>query len=254
MFLITGCRGNLKPARTPERTLPSVELETSEAAVSDPTIAPFFVPPKDTPTVQPTLTLPPTQTPLTVIKRQESKTISVPIYSDGLNPDWEIVQNTEVSVSETGRPNTYEGRSALQVTPMQDFGQFSIRLKPDAKNFYLRSQVLALIFWVSGGPNYIATSDLAVSVVGSNRYRYWVADDNSVPTDGLNPPFSETRLYFLGINNAIPPTTWVDIIIWLDDLIYDPDYRYVTSFYIKNDEGFESTYYVDEISLLLIDN
>ena len=67
-----------------------------------------------------------------------------------------------------------------------------------------------------------------------------------------NPTFSETRLYFLGINRDIPPETWVNVEVWLDDLQYDPIYEYVTGFYIKNDEGFGQTFYVDAVRIIML--
>ena len=246
-----------RPSSTSTSSLQEKQLggtQTAEVTASVPTIAPFFVPPQRTPTTAnlPSATPLPTETPIKP-KTRDANTKSVLIYSNEINPDWEIVQNTEVLVSETGRPNTYEGRSALQVTPLQDFGQLIFRVKPDAQNTYLRSQVLALMVWISGGPNYIDTDDLAITVLGSNRYPYWTADDRSV-YDGPDSPFSETRLYYLGLSNAIPPNTWAEAINWLDDRQFDPNYRFVTGFYIKNDEGFESTYFIDEISLLMIDD
>ena len=63
--------------------------------------------------------------------------------------------------------------------------------------------------------------------------------------------FSETRLYFLDIKHTIPPDTWVEVVVWLDQLIYDPPYKYVTGVYIKNDQGFFNTFYVDHVSLLV---
>ncbi len=253
LMLITGCQGNSQPSLAPEKTTLAAVSETPEAAINAPTLAPFFVSQENTPTPQPTSPPLPTQAPPIEENIPETKTTSISIYSNGLNPDWEIVQNTEVLVTETGRPNTYEGRLALQVTPLQDFGQFFIRLKPEAKHFYPRSKVLALVLWVSGGPNYIDTDDLAVTVIGSNDFRYWVADDRSV-FDGPDSPFSETRLYYLGLSDAIPPNSWAEVVNWLNDREFDPEYRYVTGFYIKNDEGFEVPYYIDEISLMVIDD
>jgi hypothetical protein len=92
-------------------------------------------------------------------------------------------------------------------------------------------------------------------VLGSNSYTYWLANDTSVPTDTTvtveAPLFSETRLYDLHINRAIPPGTWVQVVVWLDDLIYDPEYTYVTGMYIKNNKGFLNTFYIDQVNLLM---
>ena len=53
------------------------------------------------------------------------------------------------------------------------------------------------------------------------------------------------------IKRAIPPNNWVEVVVWLDDRIYDPDYTNVTGMYIKNDQGFLDTFYIDDIKLLV---
>jgi len=147
------------------------------------------------------------------------------------------------------------GKKAIMVTPTADFGQFFLTVRKDALKIYPRDRILGVSFWLNGGANSIATSDLAVTVTGSNQYAYWVADDTSVKVDSPVTPeaplFSETRLYFLHINHTIPPNTWVEVILWLDDQIYDPDYANVTGMYIKNDKGFLNPYYIDDIQLLV---
>ncbi len=141
------------------------------------------------------------------------------------------------------------------MTPTDDFGQFFLTVSKDAKKIYPRDRILGISFWLNGGANSIATSDLAVAVTGSNRYAYWVEDDTSVkvdtPVTAEAPLFPETRLYYLHINHSIPPNTWVEIILWLDDQVYDPDYKNITGIYIKNDKGFLQPYYIDDIQLLV---
>ena len=141
------------------------------------------------------------------------------------------------------------------VTPTDDFGLFFLTVRKEALKIYPRDRILGISFWLNGGAGSIATSDLAVTVTGSNKYTYWVADDTSVkvdtPVTADTPLFSETRLYFLHINHSIPPNTWVEVILWLDDRIYDPDYDNITGVYIKNDKGFLHPYYIDDIQLLV---
>jgi hypothetical protein len=249
VLLLASCQPGADPASGPENGSHQDSVKTVEV----PTIAPIFIGQKSTAVVEPSPTPLPSATPLIEVRQRDTNTREISIYSNGLSSDWEIVQNTEVEVTQTGRPNTYEGRSALQVTPLQDFGQLIFRVKPGAKNIYLRSQVLALIFWINASPNYIDTDDIVVTVFGSNQNSYWVTDDRSA-WDGPDSPFSETRLYYLGLNNAVPPQAWGEVINWLDDRQFDPDYKYVTGFYIKNDESFASTYFIDEISLLMINS
>ncbi len=127
---------------------------------------------------------------------------------------------------------------------------------------YSRNEILGVSFWLSGGANAVDPGDLAITVVGSNAYPYWVAGDTSVqqaagiPDSAITdefPLFSETRLYFLDIKRTIPPDMWVEVVLWLDEREFDPDYRYITGIYIKNDDpAFLPTFYVDRMSLLLI--
>ena len=48
------------------------------------------------------------------------------------------------------------------------------------------------------------------------------------------------------------PTRGRTIFLWLDELEFEPDYEYVTGFYIKNNEGFLGTFYIDQVSLLVL--
>ena len=143
----------------------------------------------------------------------------------------------------------------MAVTPTKDKGSIFFTVSPTATDGYLRNRVSGVRFRLSGGPKPISNDALAVTVVGINRYPYWVANDRSLmisPTMTLESPlFSETRLYFWGINRTIPPNTWVEIDLWLDDLLYDPNYRYITGIYIKNDVGFLQTYYIAQMRLLV---
>ncbi|MCJ7701081.1 MAG: hypothetical protein MUO62_05825 [Anaerolineales bacterium] len=49
----------------------------------------------------------------------------------------------------------------------------------------------------------------------------------------------------------VPPYTWAEVIIWLEDLVYDPYYDYVVGFYLKNDESYLQTFYIDDVRLVL---
>jgi hypothetical protein len=88
-----------------------------------------------------------------------------------------------------------------------------------------------------------------VTIVGNDAQPFWTA-----PTDEDNASFSETRLYYLGVNRSIPPHTWVNIVVWLDKLLYDPSYTFVTGIVIKNDVAIRNTYYIDQISVLMTDS
>ena len=135
------------------------------------------------------------------------------------------------------------------MTPTRDYGNLAFTVKFGTKETYLREKTLGVRFWLYSGDATIGTQDLAVSVVGSNKYPYWVWNDSSVTNDN-DPVFSETRLQYLGFNDAIPPDTWVQVEVWLDELLFDPEYKYVTGIYIKNGEDFRDTIWIDQVELV----
>ena len=126
----------------------------------------------------------------------------------------------------------------------------SFGVREDSTEAFPNSQVISLSFWLASD-ELITLDDLSVTLFGSNDFPYWVAGDESVYIDG-EFPFSETRLYFLGLNHSIPAKTWVEVVVILRDLIYDPDYEYLTGFYLKNDAGYLNTIYLDDIRLMML--
>ena len=178
------------------------------------------------------------------------KTIS--IYSDQVNPNWEILKSDRTVVDPDNNQFIYAGSRSIKITPGEDFSPVFFVVRSDATENYPRERVLGIEFKLSPGKTTIEPTNLAVTVVGSNQYTYYVSGDQSV-TNKVDPIFPETRLYYLGINNMIPPDTWTDVSIWMDNLIYDPVYETVTGFYIKNDEGYRDTYYVDDVRLIILD-
>lgn len=187
--------------------------------------------------------------------REEDVLVERPVYSTVLDKNWTLEHSAGVTYLLGETAYTHGGTVAAAVTPTKDYGTFFFTVRPTSTTIYPRNRVLGLRFWLSGGSHPIYNDALAVTVVGSNKYPYWVANDNSVTINATvtpeSPLFSETRLYFLGINRTIPPHTWVEIDVWLDDLRYDPDYSYVTGMYIKNDAKFLQTYYIAQMRLLI---
>jgi hypothetical protein len=173
------------------------------------------------------------------------------VYDDEFDPDWRILDNAGVDYTNSTGSYVFQGEKSLAVTPRKDFGTLFFAVKPQNQTSFPRQRVLGLSFWINGGENSIQIGDLAVAIVGSNDLAYYLPDDHSAYVTS-DPPFSETRLYYLGFNRSIPPKTWVKVQVWLADLIYDPIYKYVTGFYIKNDKGFYQTYYVDDFSLTML--
>jgi hypothetical protein len=146
------------------------------------------------------------------------------------------------------------GRYAIEASPKVTTGTLFFTVNKGSPA-YRRSDVRGVRIRLSGGDAAIANDALTVAVVGSNAQAYWVQEDNSVKIDGRVtqdlPLFPETRLYYLDINTAIPAKTWVDVVVWLDELQFEPDYTYVTGFYLKTERDVLPVFYVDQVQLLL---
>jgi hypothetical protein len=221
-----------------------------------PTIHPLFVQFDETPTLQQSPTSPDLLTatpvpPVTVSITDSITTTTVSIYDELLSTQWQLLENPEVETNLYSTKVVHQGRFAIEFTPQEDYTKMYFILREDAEDVFEQKQVISLNFWINNGNNILELDDLTVTLIGSNEYPYWVEGDDSVYVDG-EFPFSETRLYYLGLNRAVQPNTWVEVVVLLDTLIYDPDYSYITGFYIKNDEGIHSTFYIDDVRILMV--
>jgi hypothetical protein len=190
----------------------------------------------------------PTQTPTA----SNRPTPTVTIYDDEINDNWTLDNSVGMEYGARSYPG-HTGRYTLSVVPQIDYGKLFFTVQPDATERYLRKDIAAVAFWLYSGDDYMPLSSLAVAMAGSNDRPFWDADDKSV-TNQYRPIFSETRLYFLDFNNSIPPRTWTEVVVWLDDLIYDPNYEYFTGVYLKNDEGFLRPFYIDNVRLIMTES
>ena len=238
---------------------------TSGSASPQPTpsIAPFFSEPRTpTPTVRVTPTHSTTPQPSVVPQPTNTATTPTPVaievvslYDEKLNPNWSLAKSSNVRYDPASKVTTQQGQVALMARPTKGFGKLFLTVRQGSRETYLSDRVLGVRFWISGGDHMIAASDLAVAIVGSNTYPYWVAADTSVQINATITPdaplFSETRLYDLGINRSIPPNTWVEVVVWLDSLQFEPTYQYITGIYVKNDDLFVEPFYLDNVDLLL---
>lgn len=239
-------------------TAPTVMLPTS-------TTSPLFLEPA-TPTpfrvasATPVVTRPPKPTAIEAttptVEPIGIRYTTLDIYDEQLLSNWTLKNTTNMKYRNDFKGYAYTGKNSIIATP-QSTGQLQFSLLPSSKVAYKRSEVAGISFWISSD-QMITPEDFAVTVFGSNDYPYWVAKDTSVKitgrvTDDL-PLFSETRLYYLNFNSSIKPKTWAEVILWLDDLVYEPEYMYVTGLYIKNDERFQEPFYIDKVSLILYKN
>ncbi|WP_322822755.1 hypothetical protein [Chloroflexus sp.] len=246
----------------------SLSVDTASEWLPTPTIAPFF---QDRPTATPFVP-PPTRTPLPtrppVTPAAETgnepandiRSLQVlPVYRDALSTGWSITNSALLGSLTLTQTNVVAlGQYAIAVTPSESTGILFFTVTPDSGIELRRDQVAALRLRLSGGDTPIANDGMTISVVGSNRVPYWDPNDNSVSLEGRltnssEPLFPETRLYFLGLNRAIAPGEWAEIYVWLDDLIYEPEYTYVTGFYLKTSSDLVTKYYVDQVEWLIRD-
>ncbi|MBK8988837.1 MAG: LysM peptidoglycan-binding domain-containing protein [Chloroflexi bacterium] len=198
------------------------------------------------PTSAPRATVPPPTRDISSLNTE-----SFIIYDDALNEDWVVQDNPDAEVDLASTTQVHAGRKAIAFTPLVDFTTLFFTIEPEAERSFPYEETVGFSFWLNGGDDYIEFNELAVTVTSSNDFAYWRPDDTSVQFPE-GEYFSETRLYFLGINGSIPPNTWVQIYVWIDNLIYDPVANYVTGFYIKNDEGFYNTIYIDDLEIIML--
>jgi hypothetical protein len=222
--------------------------QADPAAAALPSVAPLFR--AETITPRPTRTRRPPATVSAARGALGSAYTETVIYDDGLVAGWTVEHSVGVKYDLADTTHAFAGSNAIAITPTEDFGALFITLSAAATQSYPRDAVLGIGFQLNAGSKTIAARDLAVTIVGSNALKYYAPDDKSVNLNGLNF-FSETRLYFLDVNRSLTPETWVEIVVWLNELPYDPDYANVTGIYIKSDAGFRQTYYIDKVMLIL---
>ncbi len=222
---------------------PTFEPLPTEAAIESITPTPDVDEQSAVATPSPTVTVTPAATATPEILP------TVTIYDETLNKNWSISTSSGVNYVLQKRTATHNGTYAIAMTPTRDYGNLAFTVKFGSSEVYLRDETVGVRFWLYSGDATIGLQDLAVSVVGSNENPYWKWNDSSV-TNVHEPVFSETRLQYLGFNNAIPPKTWVQVEVILDNLQFDPTYKYVTGIYILNGEDFRDTIYIDQLELV----
>jgi hypothetical protein len=226
-------------------TQPTIRPVATLASVNDNTIP--------QPTANPT-----TIAQATITALGEDKLIVVPVYNDALSAGWSLTNSVQTTINVKDQEYVDQGRFAIKAQPQLTTSILYFTLDKTVTKYLLRNKVQALRFYLSGGDYALDKDSMTVAVIGSNAYPYWVKNDTSVKIDGRvtndQPVFSETRLYYLGINKSIPPKTYVKVTLWLNDRIYDPPYTYVTGFYIKTDKTAAPTFFIDNVSLLLQPN
>lgn len=240
---------------------PQPTLPPDQQALS-PTVAPLFQP--NTPPQPPITTrvratpVPPTPSGLSdtaAAPRPGDDLRRVPIFDNALAADWSLEQSDGLRYNLQNRASVHSQPFAIDVFPLRGAARLFFTVSREARQIYAHDQILGISMMINGGPNGIGYDDLLFTVVGSNAYTYWRANDTSVRASGRitdqGTIFDEQRLYFLGFEQGIPPNIWAEVTIWLDDRILDAEYDYLTGFYILTDERFVNSFYIDDVNLLL---
>lgn len=192
----------------------------------------------------PTPTFPPTQ-PADALEPQV-----VTIYDDRFRRGWDASSpdQEDMQIDPRSSAVVHSGSYAISVTPQTDRSKLFIAVGQGAGETYPRDDVLGVSLWLYSGSRPLLLSDLALTAIGSNTLTYFDPADDSVTSQS---PYEETFLNYLGFNDDIPAETWVEITIWLNEMVYDPDYEYLTGLYITNQRGFTRTFAIDDVTLIM---
>ncbi|MCA9996296.1 MAG: polysaccharide deacetylase family protein [Anaerolineales bacterium] len=207
--------------------------------------------------------------------RANERLLVANVYSDEVEGDWTLSGSPNSDWVEQDSSQPHLGDYALAAKLSRPGDSLLFHVAEDAQGQYHRDHVYGFGFWLYSGAGEIAPDDLSIIVAGSNVYPYWRADDDSL--DGQEVlTFSGRRLYGLDFSRPLPPNTWIQVEILLDELSYDPlyltenqattttdptqtdfiidpNYEYVTGFYIEAVGGLSQTIYLDDVQILLLE-
>ncbi|MCB0060918.1 MAG: hypothetical protein KDE19_02340 [Caldilineaceae bacterium] len=231
------------------------------AVVNAPTLVPVFqsetgaVTPTATPTLRPVVMAAPTA----VVATATPSYREVVVFDEGLQPGWTVSYSEEVTLDQQDTTHWFEaldraddidaGAVSMLVTPEEGWGTIRFTLQPDAAVSYPRAEVQGVSFWINSNNSFMSNDALVVTIVGSNDNPYWQPNDTSALTKvGY---FPEIPLYDLAVNDAIPPNTWVRVILSMDKLLFGPEYEYVTGIVIKSKSFQTRPFHIDRVALLV---
>ncbi len=200
-----------------------------------------------TPTLETTKT--PTLVP-TKPKITQSKTPYLQIYSEGLNPNWELITGNEEEINLRAQAESHEGFLSIAIMPTKSFSNISFVVREDSKERYPLSQILGIQFWINPEDYDLSPSDIGIIILGSNEFPYYVKGKTTVANaENSNP--STIHLDEMGYNENIPAKKWTELIIQFDGLVNYRDFENLVGISISNDSGFLQTIYMDQVELIL---
>ncbi len=191
----------------------------------------------------------------------QTNIISATVYDDALSPNWDLANSQGVNFSRQDATQPQAGDYHLTATAFEPSAALRFTVREQDSTPYRRNETLGLRFWLYS-PTIMTNDDLSLIVEGSNSQSYWIEGDVSANNADVLT-FSGKREYELGFNQAVPPNTWVQVEILLDDLEYDPGYddtpvedalyEYLTSFYLQFEDEHVTTIFIDSVELLMFE-
>jgi hypothetical protein len=190
---------------------------------------------------------------MTVSLSTTQGTITTPallLFDETLSPNWTIRTSPGVEFAVEEREDAFSGSVALSFSPGEDFGSLFLQVRPDTTTPYLREEIAGVAFWLYTGDEPLAPDDLALVITGSNDFPYWSAVDESIDLEEFEPTFDDGR-FELGFNRSISAETWIQVILFFDDLTYETDYQYITGLNFVNNATSTRPFLIDELVLIL---
>lgn len=209
--------------------------------------------------------------------RANERLLTANVYSDTLADDWALSGSPRSDWVEQDTTQVHLGSTAIAAKLAQPGDYLFFHVAENATGQYHRNRVYGFGFWLYSGVGEIAPDDLSIIVAGSNVYPYWRADDDSLADQEIFT-FSGRRLYGLDFDRPLPAQTWIRVEILLDELFYDPlyqtsasaaadttqntnqdgfiidpDYEFVTGFYVEVEGRLSQTIYIDDVQILLLE-
>ncbi|MCP5099997.1 MAG: polysaccharide deacetylase family protein [Chloroflexi bacterium] len=187
--------------------------------------------------------------------------ITATIYADMLNSNWDLINSQRISYSRQDATRPYAGEYHLTATASEPAATLHFTVREQSGTSYRRDKTMGIRFWLYSD-TVITNEDFSLIVEGSNNDSHWISGDVSASNADVLT-FSGQREYDLGFNQTVPPNTWVQIEILLDDLVYDPGYddtpvddayyEYLTGFILQFEGVDVSTIFVDSVELLMFE-
>ena len=208
----------------------------------------------ETPTGTPIPTLSPSPPP----NREDFYTLptdilTITLYSDSFNPNWMLYGAQDEEINPNANTQVHHGLFSIEVTPKKSTSDLYFLLREGTRDLFPRPQIYGFRFKLNPGETPLDLSQLVVGILGGSKESEILDPEELAITTEL-PIIPATNLSIPGSNPIIPPNTWSDVIVWFDDSIPDPVYDYILGLYIRKEQTFLQTFFLDDVQLVVYSN